>query len=120
MTCYKLDGHKVIHFESLDDMTEKDLNTQTILYSKINICGINAEVSTIFNPLGYSLDIEKPLVFETLIFTDNKQVKDNLKLFNGRRSSILLAIHSHYDAISFASGILLGNSFKTNEESKNG
>src|SRR5215207_3985399 len=115
MTCYKLDGYKVIPVDSLEDLTQKDLDTQTILYTKINICGIDAEVSTIFNPLGYCLDIEKPLVFETIIVTDNKQVKDNFNLFHGRKSSFLRAIHSHYDAISFASGILLGNNSKKNK-----
>ncbi len=118
MSCYKLDGQKVIAFDSLEDMTEKDLETQTLIYTKLNIFKNSAEVSTIFNPLGYNLDDKNPLVFETIIKSNDKDVKENLDSFHARNSFILKAIDSHHDAISFASGVLLGNNIKKNEENK--
>lgn len=110
---YKLVGDK-IEMTSLDEMIKANEEPSRLFSTELNVFNLKATISTIFLPFAINLNTDAPLVFETMIFSE---IKDLHQQFSKRATSLRNALHDHYDLTSLAFGYLQGH-HQTNEKLK--
>ena len=99
---YKLIGDKVEKLDLEDDMNEVYMSKR-LFNTELNIYNLSANISTVFLPIPTERNIDNPVVFETMVFSD---IEDLNCKYSKRATSLKNALSDHYDITSVVYGYL--------------